>query len=190
MCQWSGRPRETSSSGPSVLLRGARLQANEDVFVIYYPLSRWGDQLCRMETIWQNWNNTSSNAVFVTHLLQECGHILPTQFQQTEYISVCLQRQAKEVMCTKYSQLGFTQEVASKWPLLPSVFPVMRHLEMIAFMLWKYCQKRQKCPNVSWVTRSGPDTFIRSSLRKQEWKSPSGSDSITLTKGCLNMALE
>ena len=47
---------ETSLSTPYVPLLDAYLQADEDVFVVYYPLSRWGDQLCRMETVSVLWS--------------------------------------------------------------------------------------------------------------------------------------
>lgn len=44
-------PKATSLWTLYMLLLGTDLEANEDMFVVYYPLSKQGDQLYHMETI-------------------------------------------------------------------------------------------------------------------------------------------
>lgn len=151
LCQWSSRHRGDIVIN-SVCAITWRLSTSWwrcvcrllSLIKMGWPTLSYGNSKCPLES-----GNTGSNAGFVTHLLWERGHTLPTRFQQTEYISVYLQGGAKKVMCIKYSQLGLAHKKSpvSKWLLLPSLFHIPSHFEMITFVLWQYCQTRcfSKC---------------------------------------------
>lgn len=119
LCQWSSRHRGDIVIN-SVCAITWRLSTSWwrcvchllSLIKMGWPTLSYGNSKWPLES-----GNTGSNAGFVTHLLWERGHILPTRFQQTEYISVYLQGGAKKVMCIKYSQLGLAHKKSpvSKW---------------------------------------------------------------------------
>lgn len=91
-------PEETPLPTLYVLLLDASLQANEDMSVIYYPLSKRDDQLCHMETICIFWSPAKLVQMLAPSLM--CCVNMGTLYlrkppsQQTAYVSVCFQGEA------------------------------------------------------------------------------------------------
>lgn len=194
-------PEGTLLRALSALLLGASPPANEDVCHLLSPMKR-GPTLSYENHVTSGVSSNTRSVTCYENLGRFYLHSLPFGKLETLVSSFRVRSQLNNIYKALPTVPG-TQDVSNKgqWPpssitlqsspddSVPDV-QILRNSMWLCFSLNSvFSQMQQRHPNVSWVTWSGSETFIKSSVRKEHWRNPSHSVPTTLAKGSLILSL-